>query len=79
VSGEVKQAKKKTGVKMTSRKIGVWILSTVLALTVSLAQAQQAKIPRLGWLGGRTPGGPAAVEKDFALHSTPSAMSKARQ
>jgi putative ABC transport system substrate-binding protein len=34
-------------------------------LTVSVAQAQQAKIPRLGWLGGRTPSGPGSGGERF--------------
>jgi hypothetical protein len=41
-----------------------WLLATVLLITASLAEAQQqAKIPKIGWLGAR----PSAIATGFKL------------
>jgi putative ABC transport system substrate-binding protein len=46
-----------------NKKFLVWLLTTVFLATASFAQAQQqAKRPKLGWLGARTPGPGSGAE-----------------
>jgi len=48
------------------RKIAVWLLATVLLITVGLAQAQQpAKVPRIGFLSATSPSAIAARVEAF--------------
>lgn len=37
-------------------KFFFWLLIALSLITAAIAEAQQAKIPKIGWLGGRTPG-----------------------
>ena len=49
-----------------SRRIILWLLATVLLTTAPPTEAQQPKkVPRIGWLGGRSPSGPAGAGESF--------------
>ena len=51
-----------------SKKIIVWMLATLLLITASLANAQQPKMPTIGWLGLRPPsagGGRELFAREF--------------
>ena len=56
---------------MNKNIIGLALGALLLALSVSAEAQQQAKIPKLGWLGGRSPGGPGSGGDSFrlALHA----------
>jgi len=53
VSGQLSVVVENTGAKLMSKKIIVWLLATGLLTTASLANAQQPKMPKIGWLGIR--------------------------
>ena len=40
-------------------------MAILLLATIPAVQAQEGKIPKLGWLGGRTPGGPGSGGEKF--------------
>jgi putative ABC transport system substrate-binding protein len=46
----VKGVSKKVGAKPMSKKLHIWLLATILLTTVSHAEAQQAKVPRIGYV-----------------------------
>jgi putative tryptophan/tyrosine transport system substrate-binding protein len=47
-------------------KILIYALPALILTTIHLAEAQQpTKVPKLGWLGGRTPGGPGTGGERF--------------
>jgi putative ABC transport system substrate-binding protein len=50
---------------MNKNIIGLALGALLLALSVSAEAQQQAKIPKLGWLGGRSPGGPGSGGESF--------------
>jgi putative ABC transport system substrate-binding protein len=52
-----------------SRRIVVWLLATLWLTTVSSAEAQQTKIPKVGWLGARSASAPARDLFGRELHA----------
>jgi len=52
VSGQLSVGSKRVKTKRMNSRIAGWILTTVLLSTGSFAEAQQAKIPKIGWFSG---------------------------
>jgi putative tryptophan/tyrosine transport system substrate-binding protein len=47
------------------RRIYFWLMATFLLTAVTVHAQQASKIPKLGWLGGRSPGGPYSSGERF--------------
>jgi hypothetical protein len=64
VSDQESVVSDKTGAKLMSGKIFVWLLATVLLMAAPPAEAQQpGKIPYIGYLGANPPSAtPARIE-----------------
>jgi putative tryptophan/tyrosine transport system substrate-binding protein len=54
------------GEKSMTKSVLFWLLATTILTAVLSGEGQpQTKIPKLGWLGGRSPGGPGSGGESF--------------
>src|SRR5215467_7167444 len=47
------------------RRIHLWLMATFLLTAITVHAQQTPKIPKLGWLGGRSPSGPGSGGESF--------------
>src|SRR5215510_4462557 len=47
------------------RRIHLWLMATFLLTAITVHAQQTPKIPKLGWLGGRSPSGPGSAGERF--------------